>query len=228
MDELQLLSTVDPTSRLEYELLDRYGTWKLEDEDKQGPGRNKASRRRRLSFSLAVRKGRFARYSLLIGSRYGVWSVTDHRFIKRTNFYHYHHLTRGIRDVEKVYSIVILDGFYDVRSALGLLYKLLVRPRRAVQIMRALCFYYHVFMAKDRHMECWPADVHGKDRRDELSSLRHRLVDVYQRRMTPAQRQRVMVIYERQSRDIKFSLGFIFMVLLVFFVIIAWLLNYYW
>ncbi|CAM0909436.1 unnamed protein product [Alopecurus aequalis] len=228
MEELQLLSTVDPTSRLEYELLDRYETWQLEDEDKQGPGRNNASHRRRLSFSLAVRKGRFARYSLLIGSRYGIWSAADRRFIKRTNFYHYHHLTLGIRDLRQVYKFVLFDGFYDVRSFPGFLCKLFVRPRHTVQIMRALLFYYHVFMAKDRHMECWPADVHGKDRREELSFLRHRLVDVYQRRMTPAQRQRVQVIYEDLFRRIRIGLGFIFVMLLVLFVIIAWLLNYCW
>ncbi|CAM0909438.1 unnamed protein product [Alopecurus aequalis] len=219
MEELQLLSTVDPTSRLEYELLDRNGIWQLEEEDKQGPGRNKASRRRRLSFSLAVRKGRFARYNLLIGSRYGVWSVADHRFIKRTNFYHYHHLTRGIRDVRQVYSILLAYGFRDVLSFPGF---------RAAQIVYVMMFYYHVFMAKDRQMECWPADVHGKDRREELSSLRHRLVDVYQRRMTPAQRQRVQGIYERRFRDIRHGLGFIFLLLLVLSVVIAWLLKYFW
>ncbi|XP_051198600.1 uncharacterized protein [Lolium perenne] len=228
-DELHLLSAVDLTSRLEYDLLDTQGAWQLEDEDKKDPGRSSTSRRRRrLSFSLAVRKGRFARYSLLIGSRYGVWSAAERRFIKRTNFYHYHHITQGIRDVRMAYSAVILDGFYGVRSTLGFLCKLLVNPRRAVRIMRALLFYYHVFMAKDRRMECWPTDVHGKDRRDELSSVRHRLVDVYQRRMTPAQRQRVLVIYERHSRDLRFALGFILLVPLVLFVIIAWLLKYCW
>lgn len=230
-DELHLLSAIDLTSRLEYDLLDTQGAWELEDEDKQDPGRSNSSHRhRRLSFSLAVRKGQFARYSLLIGSRYGVWSTAERRFIKRTNFYHYHHITQGIRDVRMAYSVVIVAGFYGVRrrSTLGFLCKLLVSPRRAVQIMRALLFYYHVFMAMDCRMECWPADMGGKDRRDELSSVRHRLVDVYRRRMTPAQRQRVLVIYKRHSRDLRFALGFIFLVPLVLFVIIAWLLNYCW
>jgi hypothetical protein len=77
-------------------------------------------------------------------------------------------------------------------------------------------------------MECWPADMGGKDRRDELSSVRHRLMDVYRRRMTPAQKQRVLVIYERHSRDLRFALGFILLVPLVLFVIIAWLLKYCW
>lgn len=234
-DELHLLSAVDLTSRLEYDLLDTQGAWELENEDKQDPVRSNTSRRRRrLSFSLAVRKGRFARYSLLIRSRYGVWSAAERRFIKRTNFYHYHHITQGIRDVRLAYSVVIVAGFYGLRrhSTLGflckLLCKLLVNPRRAVQIMRALLFYYHVFMAMDCRMECWPADMGGKDRRDELSSVRHRLMDVYRRRMTPAQKQRVLVIYERHSRDLRFALGLIFMVPLVLFVIIAWLLYYYW
>lgn len=228
-EELQLLSKVDPTRRLEYDLLDRDGIWQLEaEEDKKCPGRNNASRRRRLSFSLAVRKGRFARYNLLIGSRYGVWSAAERRFIKRTNFYHYHQLTQGIKDVRLAYTVLLFDGFYDVCGIPGFLYKLLICPRRTVQVLCAVLFYYHVFMVKNRHMECWPADVHGKDRREELSSLRHRLVDVYRRRMTPAQKQRVLVIYEHQSRDIKFGLVFFFLVLPVLFVIIAWLLSYYY
>lgn len=224
MEELQLLSTVDPTGRLEYELLDRDGERRSEEEDKQDPGR-----RCRLSFSLAVRKGRFARYSLLIGSRYGVWSAAERRFIKRTNFYHYHHITQGIRDAREFYVGVFMDGFYNIHTVPALLYKFLfVHPRRAVQIIRALLFYYHVFLAKNHHMECWPDDLHGKDRREELTSMRHRLVDVYWRRMSPAQRRRVLVTYQRDRRDLICFFGLIFLVMLMLFAIIAWLLNYYW
>jgi hypothetical protein len=46
--------------------------------------------------------------------------------------------------------------------------------------------------------------------------------------MTPAQKQRVLVIYEKQTRDMRLGFIFIFVVLLVLFVIIAWLLNYCW
>ncbi|CAM0909431.1 unnamed protein product [Alopecurus aequalis] len=227
MEELQLLSTVDPTRRLEYELLDKGGTWLLEDEAKR---RKKGNRRRcRLSFALAVRKGRFARYSLLIGSRYGMWSAAEGRFIKRTNMYHYHYLTKGIRDVRDLYLAVLFDAF-DVRSFSGFLYKLFVvnccRRRRTALILRALWFYHHAFMSKDRRMECWHDDVYGgEDKREELSSLRHRLVDVYRRRMADAQRRRVLVMYQRDRRDIWCCLGFIFLVM-VLFVIIVRLLNY--
>jgi hypothetical protein len=130
--------------------------------------------------------------------------------------------------MRQTYSIILFDGFYDVRGFLGFLYKLLVCPRRVLQVMRALLLYYHVFIAKANRMECWPANVHGKDRREELTSLRHKLVDMDQRLMTPAQKQRVLVIYEKQTRDMRLGFIFIFVVLLVLFVIIAWLLNYCW
>jgi hypothetical protein len=224
MDELQLLSTVDPTRRLEYDLLDAGMTWRLEERAKQ-------CRRRRLSFALAVRKGRSARYSLLIGSRYGVWSVAERRFIRTTNLYHYHCLTQGIRDVREIYLAVLFDPF-DVRSFAGFLYKVFVvncYRRRTALILRAQWFYYHAFMVKDRRMECWHDDVYGgEDKREEMSSLRHRLVDVYRRRMTPAQRQRALVMYQRDRRDISCFLGFILLVLLALFAFVVRLLNYCW
>ncbi|XP_024312540.1 uncharacterized protein LOC112269742 [Brachypodium distachyon] len=214
--ELQLLSTVDPTTPMEDELfLDIFRIRRQQEE--RGLQRRRRYRRR-LSFALAVRQGRFARYSLLIRSRYGVWSAAERRFIRKTNFYHYHHLTKGIRDLRELYHAARSD-VGAVSRFREFLYRLLVVNLRRAMLAESL--YYYAFLLKDRRMEWWPDEYGGEAKREELSLLRHAVADAYLRRVTVAQRLRVRAAYKRDLRHSRWTTA-LSLCLTVFF---GWLLR---